>query len=191
VVETSDATRDVARVVARGLKSGNVVEIDGLGAFYPDARNGLRFEPQAQPQAQPQVFLAHVKEDQPKALRLHDELTEAGFSPWVDVRKLLPGQNWARAIEAAIDTSDFFVALFSAKSVRKRGGFQSEIRYALDCARQVPFDQIFIVPVRLDDCVVPRAVQAEFQWLDFFPDWERGLALLKSMMRREMARRKG
>jgi hypothetical protein len=187
VVETSDATRDVARVVTRGLRSGHVVEIDGLGAFYPDAKNGLRFEPQAQPQ----VFLAHVREDQPNALRLHDELTAAGFSPWLDARKLLPGQNWPRAIEAAIDTSDFFVALFSAKSVRKRGGFQSEIRYALDCAQQVPLDQIFIVPVRLDDCMVPRIVQAEFQWLDFFPDWGRGLALLKSMMRREMARRKG
>lgn len=186
MVESSEATRDVARVVTRGLKAGKVVEIDGLGVFYPDAGQGLRFEPQVQPQ----VFLAHVKEDEPKALRLYNELAGTGFSPWMDIRKLLPGQNWPRAIESAIDTSDFFLALFSSNSVRKRGGFQAEIRYALDCARQVPLDQIFIVPVRLDDCAVPRAVQAEFQWLDFFPDWDRGLALLKSMMRREMSRRK-
>ena len=186
MVDCSEATHDVARVVARGIKAGNVIEIDGLGIFYPDARDGLRFEPQLEPQ----VFLAHVKEDEARALRLYDELTAAGFSPWMDVRKLVPGQNWPRAIEAAIDTSDFFLALFSSHSVSKRGGFQAEIRYALDCARQVPLDQIFIVPVRLDDCAVPRVVQVEFQWLDFFPDWTRGLAVLKSMMRREMRRRK-
>ena len=49
---------------------------------------------------------------------------------------------------------------------------------------------VVIVPVRLDACPLPRAVHTEFQWLDFFPDWDRGLALLKAMMRREMARRK-
>jgi hypothetical protein len=187
VDDFSEATRDVARVVAQGLRAGKIVEIDGLGVFYPDAREGLRFEPQDQPQ----VFLAHVKKDEAKALRLYEELSAGGFSPWMDIRKLLPGQNWPRAIEAAIDTSDFFLALFSSNSVHKRGGFQAEIRYALDCARRVPLDQIFIVPVRLDDCAVPRVLQAEFQWIDFFPDWERGLALLKSMIRREISRRRG
>ena len=185
MLKCSDATRDVARVVTRGIKAGRVVEIDGLGVFYPDAKTGLRFVPQVQPQ----VFLAHVKEDEPKALRLYNELCTAGFSPWMDIRKLIPGQNWPRAIESAIDTSDFFLALFSSNSVSKRGGFQAEIRYALDCARQVPLDQIFIVPIRLDDCAVPRAVQAEFQWLDLFPDWDRGLAVLQALMRREMSRR--
>jgi len=109
----------------------------------------------------------------------------------MDVRKLLPGQNWPRAIENAIDGSDFFIACFSSKSVRKRGGSQAEIRYALDCARQVLLEQILMVPVRLDNCEVPRAVQAEFQWVDLFPDWERGVAVLRAMMRRAMERRRG
>ncbi|HTS63666.1 MAG TPA: toll/interleukin-1 receptor domain-containing protein [Candidatus Acidoferrales bacterium] len=186
MADTCEITRQVARIVARGLAAGNVVEIDGLGTFYPDARRGLRFEPQSSPS----VFLAYVKEDEDEAARLYSEFAAAGFSPWMDVCKLLPGQNWPRAIEGAIETSDFFVACFSSRSVRKRGGFQAEIRYALDCARQVPLDQIFLVPVRLDACDVPRAVQAEFQWIDLFPDWPRGAALLKAMMRREMARRK-
>jgi len=45
VLKCSDATRDVARVVTRGIKAGRVVEIDGLGVFYPDAKTGLRFVP--------------------------------------------------------------------------------------------------------------------------------------------------
>ena len=180
-----DTCRQVAHVVTRSLAEGKVVEIDGLGVFYPDAHRGFRFEPRSQPR----VFLAHVKEDEAAAARLYADLEAAGFNPWMDVRKLLPGQNWPRAIESAIDNSDFFVACFSANSVSKRGGFQAEIRYALDCARLVPLDQIFIVPVRLDDCVVPRSIRAEFQWVDLFPDWQRGEERLKSMMRREMRRR--
>jgi len=179
VDDCCEATRDVAQVVARGLAAGKIVEIDGLGIFYPDARLGLRFEPQSMPQ----VFLAYVKEDETRCARLYFELEAAGFSPWMDMRKLLPGQNWPRAIQSAIETSDFFVACFSSNSVSKRGEFQAEIRYALDCARRVPLDQIFIVPVRLDACDVPRAVH-------LFPGWNRGVAVLKSMVRCEMSRRK-
>jgi hypothetical protein len=159
-----------------------MVEIDGLGTFYSDARLGFPFRATGPPQ----IFLAYVKEDETQVARLYSVLEAAGFSPWIDVRKLLPGQNWPRAIQQAIETSDFFLACFSSHSVRKRGGFQAEIRYALDCARQVPLDQIFLVPVRHDACEVPRAVQAEFQWVDLFPDWSRGIAVLTAMIRCEI-----
>jgi hypothetical protein len=168
----------------RGLAGGKTVEIDGLGVFYPDPAEGFRFEPKRLPQ----VFIAYVKEDEGLAARLYRELDDAGFSPWMDARKLLAGQNWPRAIETAIDTSDFFLACFSGNSVRKKGGFQAEIRYALDCARQVPLDEIFIVPVRLDPCAVPRAIRHELQSIDLFPDWNAGLDRLISMMRRQVER---
>ena len=178
-------TGQLAQVVLQGLAAGKVVEIDGLGVFYPDAALGCRFEPSGLPQ----VFIAYVKEDAKAVERLCEALETAGFSPWTDARKLLPGQNWPRAIESAIETSDFFVACFSGNSVNKTGGFQSEIRYALDCARRVPLDEIFVVPVRLDGCRVPRSIQREFQYIDLFPDWARGIRRLATMMRREVARR--
>src|ERR1035441_2210865 len=96
------ALEQLAQVVILGLAAGNVVEIDGLGSFVPDAVNGFRFEPRRLPQ----VFVAYVKEDAGQAERLSDALEAAGFSPWMDVRKLLPGQNWPRAIEAAIERSE-------------------------------------------------------------------------------------
>ena len=181
------ATEQVARVVVRGLAAGKVVEIDGLGVFYPDAAQGCRFEPSGLPQ----VFIAYVKEDLKTVERLSEALEAAGFSPWTDARKLLPGQNWPRAIESAIETSDFFVACFSENSVDKAGGFQAEVRYALDCARRVPLDEIFMVPLRLDGCRVPRSIQREFQYVDLFPDWARGIRRLVGTMRREVARRGG
>ena len=176
----------VAQIVIRGVAAGNAVEIDGLGVFHPDPVLGFRFEPSARPQ----VFLAYGKEDQGIVSRLYDALQAAGFAPWMDIRKLLPGQNWPRAIESAIETSDFFIACFSAGSVCKKGGFQAEIRYALDCARQVPLDEIFLVPVRLDCCRVPRTIEKQFQYVDLFPDWEAGVARVVVAMRRELARRR-
>jgi len=180
VTEPSTA-HDLAEIVVRALAKGATVEIDGLGVFYPDPANGCRFEPR-----QPRVFLAYVEEDREAADWLYADLETHGFSPWMDARRLLPGQNWPRAIEAAIETSDFFVACFSTQSVGKRGGFQAEIRYALDCARRIPLDEIFVVPVRLDNCRVPRAVQRELQYIDLFPDWERGLRRLLATMRRRI-----
>jgi hypothetical protein len=172
----------LAGVVIRGLAAGQSVEIDGLGIFYPDALRGFRFEPYPRPS----VFIAYVREDAAAAERLYDGLANAGFSPWMDTRKLLPGQNWPRAIELAIESSDFFVACFSTNSVNKKGGFQAEIRYALDCARRIPLDEIFLVPVRLDVCRVPRFIQRQWQYVDLFEDWTRGFQQLASMIRQQL-----
>ena len=109
-----------------------------------------------------------LEEDRGPAEWLCAALEDQGFSPWMDICKLMPGQNWP-AIEAAIETSDFCWRALSSRSVGKRGGFQAEIRYALDCALHIPFDEIVIVPVRLDCRSVPRAVQREIQYIDLFP----------------------
>ena len=176
---------NLAQTVLEGLAAGQPVEIQHLGVFYPDAARGFRFEPCLTTQ----VFLAYVIEDSALAGALYEELAVQGFQAWMDVRNLAPGQNWPRAIERAIECSDFFVPCFSKRSVNKWGGFQAEIRYALDCARRVPLDDIFIVPVRLDECRVPRSIQREFQYIDLFPDWTRGVQRLARMMRREKRKR--
>src|SRR5437870_1716923 len=96
----------LAQIVIRGLAEGNAVEIDGVGVFHPDAVRGFRFEPRRLPR----VFVAYAREDLPAAGLLYGALERAGFAAWMDVPKLLHGQNWPRAIEIAIETSDFFVA---------------------------------------------------------------------------------
>jgi hypothetical protein len=101
----------------------------------------------------------------------------------MDRRKLMPGQNWPRAIQNAMETSDFAVTCFSRNSVGKRGGFQAEIRYALDCASRIPLEEIFLVPVRLDDCRVPVRIQREVQYVDLFPDWKKGFQRVMRIMK--------
>ncbi len=175
----------VARIVRQCLEEGATVEIDGLGVFRPVARGGFEFRAELRPR----VFIAYVEEDLPAALRLYEAFTARGFDAWLDRKKLLPGQNWPRSIERAIEVSDFFVACFSRRSAAKRGVFHSELRYALDCAGRLPLgDVFFIIPVRLDDCPVPDEIARSIHYVDLFPDWERGFRRVVASMRRGAAR---
>jgi len=181
----TDMVGRVARIVHDCLAEGARVEIDGIGTFVPNGRGGLRFIPQNRPR----VFIAYADEDVGAVRRLNDTLRDKHFDAWFDKAKLLPGQNWPRAIETAIHTSDFFVACFSPHAVVKRGSFQSELRFALECARQMPLDEIYLIPVRLADCVVPASVSRNIQYVDLFPDWDAGLRRLLAVLSAEARKR--
>ncbi|MCZ2147507.1 MAG: toll/interleukin-1 receptor domain-containing protein [Bryobacterales bacterium] len=164
----------VARLVRACLDSGASVEIDGLGEFQKDGNGELKFTPYTRPM----VFLAYVDEDYPSAQKLYEELRAAECDPWLDRKKLLPGQNWPRCIESAIEVADYFLALFSRRSVTKRGQFQSELRYAMDCAARQPLERTFFIPLRLDNCRVPSKITSFIQYVDLFPDWDQGVRRL-------------
>lgn len=179
-------TRRIARVLREALERGNSVEIDGLGTLSPGGRHGFYFVAQTKPR----VFIAYVEEDLRFAKKLYRAFEESGFHPWLDKKKLMPGQNWPRAIETAIQTSDFFIACFSRRATSKRGSFHSELRYALFCAAKVPLDEIFLIPVRMDECLVPRRISKQIQYLDLFPDWKAGVNRLIAVMKAQNDRRK-
>jgi hypothetical protein len=182
----SAVTRRLVRIVRRALEQGARVEIDGFGTFLPGHDQPFRFVAQTKPR----VFLAYVDEDVRTAKRLYQAFEEHGFRPWLDKKKLMPGQNWPRAIETAIQTSDFFVACFSRRSMSKRGTFHSELRYALLCAQKIPLDEIFFIPLRLDECTVPRRIAKQVQYVDLFPDWESGLHRVIAVMKKQAAKSK-
>lgn len=181
-----DAKKLIARLLRKSLEGGSKVEIDGLGTFVPGTKKSFRFIAQTKPR----VFVAYVEEDLASAVKLCDRLEEAGFDPWLDKRKLLPGQNWPRAIETAIRSAQFFVACFSHRSVSKRGAFQCELRYALQCASRIPLDEIFLIPVRLEACVVPARITRQIHYVNLFPDWDAGFdTMLKTMEAQEEQRK--
>jgi len=181
----------ITDLIARCLKEGSTIEIDGLGKFELQNEDVI-----FRPSNRIRVFLAYAQEDRRVVQMLYDELQNAGFEPWMDTAKLLPGQNWPRAIQRAIEVADFVLINFSHRSVEKRGHFQAELRYALDLANRVPLDDIFLVPVRLTDCEVPREIAERTQYVDLFPDHQTGIQILTRMMtaqalKRSRRRRKG
>jgi hypothetical protein len=186
-VSSTLSKRTLLKLIERCLREDSAVDIDGFGSFQLDDRNHVFFEPSRRIR----VFLAYADEDRALVKKLYAELQKAGFEPWMDQEKLVPGQNWPRAIERAIDLSDFFLGCFSKRSIAKRGHFQCELRYALDLAARVPLEDIFLVPLRLDDCEVPRQIATKTQYVDLFPDWSSGVAKLTNMMRRQVVLRRG
>jgi hypothetical protein len=175
----ADLTRRIAQVIREALVQGRSVEIDGLGTLSAGGKHGFRFVAQNKPR----VFIAYVEEDLVFARKLYRAFEDSGLRPWLDKKRLMPGQNWPRAIETAIHTSDFFVACFSRRATTKRGSFHSELRYALFCAAKVPLDEIFLIPLRLDDCVVPNRISKQIQYLDLFPNWEAGVSRLIAVIK--------
>lgn len=164
--------RHLTQVLEECLANRGTVVIEGLGKFHRRKDGQLRFTPQRAPR----VFLAYVAEDVEQAQRLYQDLRRCGADPWLDRCRLVPGQNWPRAIESAIEVSDFFVPLFSQRSVVKRSQFHSELRYALECANRQPLDQPFMMPARLDECDVPQSIAKSVQYVDLFPEWSAGVA---------------
>lgn len=178
--------RTLLKLIERCLREESEIDIDGFGSFQLDAEDRVTFEPSERIR----VFLAYADEDRAQVKRLYTELQKAGFEPWMDQEKLVPGQNWPRAIERAIELSDFFLGCFSRRSAVKRGHFQCELRYALDVAARVPLEDVFLVPLRLDNCEVPRQIATKTQYVDLFPDWQTGVAKLANMMRRQVILRR-
>lgn len=114
------------------------------------------------------VFLCHASQDKPIVRELYQRLkAENWIDPWLDKAKLLPGQDWELVIEKAVDDSDVVIVCLSSQSVSKEGFVQREIRYAYDLALEKPEDTIFLIPLRLDDCIVPRKLRT-LHWVDYF-----------------------
>jgi replicative DNA helicase len=55
----------------------------------------------------------------------------------------------------------------SSNSVSKEGFVQKELRYAREISLEKPEGAIFLIPVRLDECDVPRGLRF-IQWTDYF-----------------------
>lgn len=124
-----------------------------------------------------QVFLCHASQDKPYVLRLHRFLKQHGVQPWLDREELLPGQNWAVEISKALDASDVILVCLSKNSISKEGFVQKEISFALDKALEKPEGMIFIIPVKLEECELPRSL-SRYHWVDLFRDGGRKRLLM-------------
>jgi transcriptional regulator with XRE-family HTH domain len=121
----------------------------------------------SEPTSQMRIFLCHSSSDKPAARDLYQRLKAEGFVPWLDEEDLLPGQNWRKMIPKAVADAHVVVVCMSKAAVTKHGYVQKEIAYALDVASEQPEGTIFLIPVRLEDCVVPDRL-SELQWVNLY-----------------------
>jgi len=135
----------------------------------PDADHKLR------------VFFCHASQDKPVVRELYQRLlAEPWIDPWLDEEKLLPGQDWNMEIEKAVEAADVVLVCLSQKSVSKEGYVQRELRFALDIALEKPEEVIFVMPLRLDECELPRKLRS-LHYVDYFPAGNRDRAYQRLM----------
>jgi hypothetical protein len=120
------------------------------------------------------VFISYVREDNNKAEQLRSDLLQIGFAVWMDVYDLRPGEIWKEKIKESIEKQDFVVVCLSQRAVSKNGFFWVELREILDRQSYIRFGQVFLIPIRFDECEIPREIR-EFHCEDLFPDWKRGV----------------
>jgi hypothetical protein len=92
------------------------------------------------------------------------------------------------AIRKAISCSHFICLCLSSNSVTKRGWVQLEMKQALQLWEEKLSDDIFIIPIRFDECEIADGLK-RFQWVDILPPfngsgWNKVLAGIKEGMRR-------
>ena len=105
------------------------------------------------------IFVSYAREDQVPAGALVSFLRAAGFDVWFDKDSLHAGQDWRTVIDQEITHARLLIICLSRSSVGKTGFVQKEMRLALQQAELRPSSQVYIIPVSLDGCSVPTALE--------------------------------
>jgi formylglycine-generating enzyme required for sulfatase activity len=112
------------------------------------------------------VFLCHAHSDAKAVHTLYDRLIGDGVDAWLDKEKLIGGQDWEYEIRKSVRESDVVVVCLSQQFSQK-GFRQYEVRIALEEANLQPEGEIFIIPLRLEECNVPQSLR-RWHWVDLF-----------------------
>ena len=133
----------------------------------------------------PQIFLCYAREDENQVRNLYQRLSKNDFKPWMDKEDLLGGEQWEDSIEKAIRHSDFCLVCLSTNSTNKRGVIRKEIKIALDICREMLPSDIYMIPLRLENCEVPEDL-SHIQWTDYYAQdgWTKLLKALRAGMER-------
>jgi formylglycine-generating enzyme required for sulfatase activity len=154
------------------------LQVTGYNPYIIKFSNLPTFKPSIMPDPlrKLRVFLCHSSQDKPIVRELYQKLIAEGWiDPWLDEEKLIPGQDWDLEIEKAVETSDIILVCVSNQSVSKEGYLQKELRLVLEVTMNMPEGAIFLIPMKLEECEIPRRLRT-WQWVDYFPPARRASA---------------
>ena len=86
---------------------------------------------------------------------LYRRLLADSIDPWLDEKNLLPGQDKEVEMRRAVRSADAIIVCFSPNA-QKAGQIHRQISYALDVADEQPEGEIFLIPIKLEQCNIPE-----------------------------------
>ena len=124
----------------------------GPGEVIPLGAAPQRFLPPEREMPDNAVFISYARDDLPAVQRLKAGLDAAGVTTWFDMERLEGGDDYDRKIQRNIARCSYFIPVVSATTERRlEGYFRREWSYAIDRARNMADDAVFILPVCIDD----------------------------------------
>jgi hypothetical protein len=139
------------------------------GASAAGAVSPARFLPPAREMPEHAVFISYAREDLPAVQRIKAGLEAAGVSTWFDFDRLEGGDDYDRKIQRHIARCSYFIPVISRNTERRlEAYFRREWSYALDRARNMAEEALFILPVTIDGTSAAEAMVPErFRSLHF------------------------
>lgn len=114
------------------------------------------------------VFLCHSSNDKLVVHELYQQLlAKPWIQPWLDEEEIYPGADWSLEIEKAVEASDAILVCLTQGSITKEGYVQRELRKVLDLADYKPEGTLYIFPVRLEKCELPKRLR-RWEYADYF-----------------------
>lgn len=113
-----------------------------------------------------QIFIIYRRTDLERARELSDWLRDSGYSPWLDVEDLSPGENWKEAITTAMGKSNGALVIVSREAGPDESTFEKEISQAFSTIRSRTPDVSPVIPVMMGDEAIPESLR-ELHAVDF------------------------
>ena len=120
------------------------------------------------------AFISYCRDDQEFALRLAQDLKDAGAAVWLDQLDIKPGHPWDNAVEGALRAATKMLVILTPTSVSSEN-VRDEIAYALKQGK-------IVIPVLYMECEIPLRLERK-QHIDFRANYARGLDLLLRQLR--------
>lgn len=135
------------------------------------------------------VFISYCRENMDAVDRLCENLISQDIKVWLDRNALEPGMQWKSAIQQAIHHGTYFVACFSKEfNARKQTYMIEELALAVEKLRDRPFDKVWFIPIKLNECEIPGidigggATLRDLQYVNLYEDWEIGIQRIVNVM---------
>lgn len=106
------------------------------------------------------IFISYASPDRERVIPFFEHLEKQGINVWMDDKSLKGGQNWDFEIKRVLEKATVVLTFVSKESAERRGYIQKELRIALDKRDEKLIDDIYLVPVLLDDIEIPESLKA-------------------------------
>jgi hypothetical protein len=140
------------------------------------------------------IFLSYCRDNTQEVTDFYTDLIKAGEQVWWDQENLLPGQDWRLEISEAIKDAYAVLICFSKETeARTTTGIYPEARAAIEEYREYAPGDVFLIPVRLSECDIPKfRIDATLylnglQRVDLFPAAQRDRAFQKLIRSLQLA----